>query len=136
MGCCARAADLLAEKKPKEESIHCFEPGEADASMRDVLFFGLMLCVTHHGAVKELNEWATKVVKTEVDAAARKSLWKPSDEWKKDQRRKIPEIFVPLYIAHKEFSWPEPVLVTIARAMQAWRGDGHVDGMTGKPHHN
>lgn len=123
---------MPAEKRPKAGSINFCEPGQADAGNREVMLWSLMLCITHDGRVKDLNKWASAAVMEYEAATTQMNSWKPSDEiWPKNRKWQVSEIFVPLVIAHKDFAWPVETVDSIALAMQAWRGDGQVDNMTG-----
>ena len=122
-------ADRPHEKKPRAEAIYLAEQGEADASMREIIFYGLLLCVTHRGRVKELEEWAKKAVLEEQFVSG---AWTPAERWAKDKQFQAPSIFTPLTHAHRRVKWTEPALDSVGLAMQAWRGEGHVSGLTGE----
>ena len=88
-----------------------------------------MLCVTHRGRVKALDEWARKAVLEEADVS---DAWKPSAErWPRDPLFQAPSIYSPLIHAHKRVKWTVGALDSIGLAIQAWRGDGHVSGLKG-----
>lgn len=118
------------EKKPRADPKHWAQPGKDDANMAEHLFYALMLCTTHQGRVAELNQWANKVVLEEFAATELRQMWKPIGAWPK-MSNNISSAFEPLVLAHDKFAWPEQVLDGIGIAMQAWRGKGHVDGLTG-----
>ena len=98
--------------------------------MSEVLFWSLMLCVTHVGTVKKLETWARAVILEAPQAEALRSAWVPSTEkWSKGVFQ-VSEIFDPIIHAHK-VEWREESLHAIALAMQAWCDDGRVDKLTG-----
>ena len=117
------------EKKARAEPTYFAEQGEADATMKEVLFWALLLCVTHRGRVKELDDYAKKAILEEPQVELDGDAWKPSPaRWPKNKVFQAPEIFAPLIHAHKRVAWTEGALDAVGLAMQAWRGDGHVDG--------
>ena len=124
-----RLADKAHEKKPKPELIHLFEPGPADATVKEVLFWSLLLCVTHRGRISELESYARAVLTEEPNIT---SSWTPSaDKWPKDRKLQVSSIHSPLEHAHKRVAWTKGALDAVGLAMQAWRGDGFVNGLTG-----
>ena len=102
----------------------------AHANMAEVLFFALMLCTTHRGRVEELNSWVNKVLQDEFNATELKEQWKP-EGWDKSTKYQVSAAFEPLEHAHKHLAWTEGALDDISLAMQAWRGEGQVDGLSG-----
>ena len=68
------------------------ESGPADASMKEVVFWSLLLCVSHHGRVKELDKWARGVI---VEESCFDTSWKPApDRWPKDSEFKVSTIYI------------------------------------------
>ena len=85
-----RLAEKAPEKKPKAEAIFLAEPGPADAGMKEVLFWGLLLCVTHRGRVKELESYTRAVILEEPNITG---SWTPSaDRWPKDTKLQVSSI--------------------------------------------
>ena len=100
--------------------------------MSEVLLWAFMLCVTHVGAVKKLETWAKSAILAAPEAEAHTAAWVPSEEkWPKGQYQ-VSSIFDPLMHAYQRVAWPEPALDAIGLAMQAWRSDGFVNGLTGQ----
>lgn len=94
--------------------------------------WALMLCVAYRGRVKELDAHARKAATEDVSDDS--PSWRPSPSiWEKDHRRlyQASSIFTPIIYAHKEVAWTEGALDAVGLAMQAWRGKGHVKGLTG-----
>ena len=50
---------------PRAASEVWWQPGEAEPNTHEVLFFALVLCMTHAGRVKDLEDWQNKVVREE-----------------------------------------------------------------------
>ena len=118
------------QKKPKAEAIFLGETGPAEAGSREILFWGLLLCVTHRGRVKELDEWVKRAILEEPNL---KASWTPSaDLWRKDPKFQVSSIYTPLEHAHQRVEWTEGALDAVGLAMQGYRGEGHVSGLTGK----
>ena len=89
-----------------------------------MLFWALLLCVTHLGRIKELDEYARKVIKEDT----------PSElTWPKDNRPlyQASSIYSPLIHAHREVAWTEGALDAVGLAMQGWRGEGYIKGLKG-----
>ena len=89
-----------------------------------------MQVVDAQGRVEQLNNWASRVLEDEFSATQLKELWKP-EGWEKSKKYQVSEAFEPLEHAHKDVAWTEGALDDIALGMQAWRGEGHVDGLSG-----
>ena len=124
-------AGPVQPKAPRAATITLCEAGEADANDGLVLLWALMLCVTHVGALKTLEEWARAVMLEAPQAHELGCKWVPSSESWPRGKFNVPCIYDPLVYAHQKVSWPEPTLDAIGLAMQAWRGNGHVDGLRG-----
>ena len=123
-------ADQAPEKKPKAEPIYLAERGETDAGMKEILFWSLLLCVTHRGRVKELESWGKAVILEEPNV---NGTWTPSAaRWPKDPAFQASSIYSPLDHAHKRVAWTEGALDAVGLAMQGWRGEGYVNGLTGR----
>ena len=85
-----RLTEKAPEKEPKAEAIFLAEPGPADAGMKEVLFWGLLLCVTHRGRVKELESYTRAVILEEPNITG---SWTPSaDRWPKDTKLQVSSI--------------------------------------------
>ena len=122
----------MPQKKARAEPIYFAEQGEAEATKAEVIFWALLLCVTHRGRVNELDTWAKKAILEEPQVECDGNSWKPSpDRWARDKLFQAPSIFSPLIHAHKRVAWTEGALDAVGLAMRAWRGDGYVDGLTG-----
>jgi hypothetical protein len=73
---------------------------------------------------------------TSSDAYENTNLWKPDNTRWPLVKGNISSIYSPLDIAFKHRSWPREELDRTALAMQAWKGQGHYDGLTGELLHN
>ena len=121
-------ADQAPEKKPKAEPIYLAERGETDAGMKEILFWSLLLCVTHRGRVKELESWGKAVILEEPNV---NGTWTPSAaRWPKDPAFQASSIYSPLDHAHKRVAWTEGALDAVGLAMQGWRRVGVVRAMS------
>ena len=125
------SADKACEKKePRAASKVWWSPEQSDPNMQEILFMSLLLCVSSEN-VSSLDIWVQKALAEEHDATDRTMLWQPSKErW--PLQRNISSIYTPLVHAFEEYSWPRDVLDAVGLAMQAWRGDGQVDGLSGQ----
>ena len=129
---CPRLAGPCLVKEPKASPTSWSPPGEADANASNILFWALMLCVTYHGKIDELNRWAKDAMQEESAAEEQRSAWSPPKErWPRGGKYQVSSIYHPLSRAHKDVAWPDEVLGQVATAMQAWRGEGAVAGLTG-----
>ena len=85
--------------------------------------------MTHRGRVKELESYTRAVILEEPNITG---SWTPSaDRWPKDTKLQVSSIYLPLEHAHRCVVWTEGALDAVGSAMQAWRGDGFVNGLTG-----
>ena len=124
--CCSGEVD---EKKPKAKPKKWFEPGEGDMNESEVLFSALLLCKSAESASNgrdELQKWSSAVLSEEKNAIELKQHWKPPTD------KRVPiDFFGPLIYVFKNRGWPRPELTAVGLAMQAWRGAGQFDGLTG-----
>ena len=124
----ARRTDKVpVQKEPKANPKVWYEPGEAMPNASEIIFFALALCVSAE-SVSELDKWAGKVLVEEARATAMMSDWQPpSSSW--PVKNGTSEIYRPLVEALEKKSWSREENESVALAMQAWRGDGQVDGL-------
>ena len=129
-----RATDEKNVKEPKTKPKEWFKPGEGNMNSSEVLFSALLLIKHAESALNgrsELQTWSSAVLTEEKRAMELAAAWKPPSD-----KRVVHDFFGRLNHVFNSRSWPRTELDAIGLAMQAWRCEGHVDGLTGELLHN
>ena len=131
--CRARPRACQAElvvKEPKAAPIHWFERQPSLPNKSEILALALLV-LSAGKTVAVLDKWACGALSEEkrlIDLGAEYTM-PDTPKWKATGNI-VPEMFEPLSHAYDGGNWSTSALDQIGKAMQAWRGDGRVNGLT------
>jgi hypothetical protein len=102
-------------KEPRKESIHWFDPKDADANDVEVLMLAV-LAVYSAPSAGTIQKWAADINLERMAAYTLKHEWKPAESW--GHTNKVSNLFQPLEHAVKR-KWSGEELAAVGTAMRA-----------------
>ena len=114
-------------KEPKSKPLVWFEHAAGPPNDTEIMFFTLLVLMSGK-TVAQLVEWTSTVLVEEKRFLELGAAYTLPSEWKA-AGNVVPAIFEPMHHACAGGGWATTALDQIGKAMQAWRGKGHFNGL-------